>query len=311
MKNFYKLMIAVGMLFTAAGFLSAQNYYEPVVSSADNSNENWYYLKCYRDGRVISNATGNGVVWNSNNPSDYRKFKVVKDPVNNTYGIVYKDALGSYLYLQQGVSDIDAAPSFTTTAFTGFTFTPSSTTLAVVAGSGAKLQVLRIYRSATGFLHMKATFGFRWYNALEDNSLFLFFNEKIMLQEKISLATKTLSTSEVGTGNGQYSEASRTTLNDAIVTAQDKVDNNTAMFVDAETLHTAITTYLAGVISSNKLAQAVNYRIHTNNGVIAVDGVDKFDVYSLMGQKINAKANLKAGVYFVKMNGSTQKVIVK
>lgn len=47
------------------------------------------------------------------------------------------------------------------------------------------------------------------------------------------------------------------------------------------------------------------------NGVIAVDGVENFEVYGLTGQLINAKQPLSKGVYIVKTATASQKVVVK
>ena len=60
------------------------------------------------------------------------------------------------------------------------------------------------------------------------------------------------------------------------------------------------------------LNNAANKQIvRVNNGIVTVDGVDKFEVYSVTGQKQNTKTPLKSGVYIVKINDYTQKVIVK
>ena len=64
-------------------------------------------------------------------------------------------------------------------------------------------------------------------------------------------------------------------------------------------------------ISAVETVNANYYHINTNNGIITVDGVDKFEVYSVVGQKQNIKSTLKSGVYFVRVNNLIQKVIVK
>lgn len=51
--------------------------------------------------------------------------------------------------------------------------------------------------------------------------------------------------------------------------------------------------------------------IRSNNGIITVDGVDKFEVYSIMGQKVNSKAILSKGIYIVKTDKVAQKYIVR
>lgn len=63
--------------------------------------------------------------------------------------------------------------------------------------------------------------------------------------------------------------------------------------------------------SAVKPVSAFTYRVRTLNNIITVDGVDNFEVYSVLGQKQNIKNELKSGVYFVKANNATQKVVLK
>lgn len=59
----------------------------------------------------------------------------------------------------------------------------------------------------------------------------------------------------------------------------------------------------------NNAANKQNVRV--NNGIVTVDGVDNFEIYSITGQKLSAQTQLKKGVYLVKISDYTQKVIVK
>ena len=52
-------------------------------------------------------------------------------------------------------------------------------------------------------------------------------------------------------------------------------------------------------------------KIRTANGIITIDGVENFEVYSITGQKQNHKQRLMTGVYIVKVNNSVQKVVLK
>ena len=52
-------------------------------------------------------------------------------------------------------------------------------------------------------------------------------------------------------------------------------------------------------------------KIRTANGIITIDGVENFEVYSITGQKQNHKQRLVTGVYIVKVNNSVQKVVLK
>ncbi len=68
----------------------------------------------------------------------------------------------------------------------------------------------------------------------------------------------------------------------------------------------------------NKIAQntglndiALKHGISVKNGVITVDGVDNFSVFTVSGQKVNANQRLQAGVYVVKVENLVQKVVVK
>lgn len=56
---------------------------------------------------------------------------------------------------------------------------------------------------------------------------------------------------------------------------------------------------------------ADKYRIYTTNGIIKVEGVEDFEVYSVTGQKQYRHSPLKSGVYVVKIQDYSQKVIVK
>ncbi len=52
-------------------------------------------------------------------------------------------------------------------------------------------------------------------------------------------------------------------------------------------------------------------RISVTDGVITVEGVENFEVFSITGQKQDIKSSLKAGIYIVKVGDVAQKVIVK
>lgn len=53
------------------------------------------------------------------------------------------------------------------------------------------------------------------------------------------------------------------------------------------------------------------YLVRTANNRITVDGDENFEVYSILGQRQNIKTQLKAGVYVVKVNNYTQKVVIR
>lgn len=63
--------------------------------------------------------------------------------------------------------------------------------------------------------------------------------------------------------------------------------------------------------SDVKQLENTAYRINTTNRVITIEGVTNFEVYSVTGQKQNKERALQSGVYFVKVDNFTQKVIVK
>lgn len=58
-------------------------------------------------------------------------------------------------------------------------------------------------------------------------------------------------------------------------------------------------------------ANADKYQITVSNGIIAVAGAENFEVYSISGQRVNAKQALQNGIYVVKVKDHTQKVVVK
>lgn len=54
-----------------------------------------------------------------------------------------------------------------------------------------------------------------------------------------------------------------------------------------------------------------DYVVRVNNGIISVNGIENFDVYSTVGQKLNKYATLSAGIYLVKIGNTKIKVLVK
>lgn len=60
-----------------------------------------------------------------------------------------------------------------------------------------------------------------------------------------------------------------------------------------------------------KTVSAQKYNVRTMNNMITVDGVENFEVYSIVGQKQNIHSKLNAGVYVVKVNNFIQKVVLK
>ena len=53
------------------------------------------------------------------------------------------------------------------------------------------------------------------------------------------------------------------------------------------------------------------YKVRVSEGVVTVDGVENFDIYSTTGQKQNHKAALKAGVYVIKVNNMSKKLVIR
>ncbi len=51
--------------------------------------------------------------------------------------------------------------------------------------------------------------------------------------------------------------------------------------------------------------------ISVNNGIITVSGVENFSVFTVAGQRVDAKRPLQAGIYVVKVDNLVQKVVVK
>ena len=54
-----------------------------------------------------------------------------------------------------------------------------------------------------------------------------------------------------------------------------------------------------------------NVVIRLENKQIMVEGADKFEVYSVNGQKVNHQAQLESGVYLIKINNNITKVVVR
>ncbi len=54
-----------------------------------------------------------------------------------------------------------------------------------------------------------------------------------------------------------------------------------------------------------------NISIFVTNGILNVEGVDNFSVFTIAGQRVNTNQMLQSGVYVVKANNFVQKVVVK
>ena len=85
---------------------------------------------------------------------------------------------------------------------------------------------------------------------------------------------------------------------------------NTAGSASAWVFDFAQETTVADATALNP-AEKAEYSISTVNRVITVEGVSDFEVYSVTGQKQNRERALPSGVYFVKIDNFTQKVMVK
>jgi hypothetical protein len=54
-----------------------------------------------------------------------------------------------------------------------------------------------------------------------------------------------------------------------------------------------------------------NYKVRVNEGIVTIDGVENFEVYSTTGQRQNHKAALKSGVYVIRVDNMTKKLVIK
>lgn len=63
--------------------------------------------------------------------------------------------------------------------------------------------------------------------------------------------------------------------------------------------------------TSTKDVENTQFKIAINNGVISVDGVNSFELYSISGQKVNEIAAQSSGVYILKVNEFYKKVIIR
>ena len=85
-----------------------------------------------------------------------------------------------------------------------------------------------------------------------------------------------------------------------------------------KTLAVAPNSFPSNVVTSSYTITATRlnlinstYVIKAINGIVKVDGAEDFEVYSVTGQKQNKQAQLKSGIYIVKIRDYSQKVIVK
>lgn len=60
-----------------------------------------------------------------------------------------------------------------------------------------------------------------------------------------------------------------------------------------------------------KQVEAPKYRIHVENGLVRVDGVTDFDIYSVTGQLQNKNRSLNKGIYLIKIDQHVSKILIK
>jgi hypothetical protein len=227
----------------------------PEISSIDNSAEHWYWLKNYRDNGKTVNTSNVGANFDVSSPSSFRKFKVVKDAVNTTYGLVYLNG-SDYTYLQAGTGDSQDPAPFSTTVHTGFSPFTSTATTGTGSGSVAGIRGWRIFRpgSSAGIFHMKVVGGgysLRYNNTgVEDANVWSFFDARDVLGEIYSEAIEIHKSAPEGTGFGQYSSETKDVLQTAITSAEVTYNNPSSSQEDLFTAYTTLNTALSSLYAS-------------------------------------------------------------
>lgn len=156
------------------------------------------------------------------------------------------------------------------------------------------------------------------FSTISDSNYALWFIEDGKLKNKGSQLYMTGSKKQDATGEelkinpvdadrNQY-EISTGTSNPTCAWRYNTADRNSSLGADSMTAWYFVENSPITAIGN---VEAAKNNVFVNNGIITVEGVDKFDVYNLSGQKVDAKNKLQQGVYIVKTNKFTKKVVVR
>ena len=121
----------------------------------------------------------------------------------------------------------------------------------------------------------------------------------------------TIKTADAGTPNTSMTNTWKSNLCDRLYFATDPGVNSQISWYFVVAPESLTNYQTALIISGVSDVNKSDYRISTVNRTITVEGVNNFEVYSVTGQKQNRERALQSGVYLVKINDFTQKVIVK
>lgn len=283
---------------TDAEFVSNLNTLNTAITTYNNEviapllstegNVKWYFLQGQRPANTYLTSTGAAAQVYSYAvvPNDNQLWKFVASTTGTANGFaMVNKATGTYL---------DANTAFNTNIFT-VTAEPTNN-LRFIASDIYSDKTIRFWiEHATGStpafrLHAGNTNVLNWNGNAYDNSSWLILDYavalKVFLQTAITNAQTALTTYPEGTEFGQNSAADRTTLTNAIATAQSVYDNATATetaIKDATTaMNTATATYKTIAKNLQKLqsTNANNYRWYrlknrnyTTNDIITTNGV--------------------------------------
>ena len=121
----------------------------------------------------------------------------------------------------------------------------------------------------------------------------------------------TLKTADAGNPNTSTTNVWRANLCDRLYFATDPGVNSLISWYFVVAPESESNYQIALIMSGVSDVNKSDYNISTVNRTITVEGVNNFEVYSVTGQKQNRERALKSGVYVVKIQDYSQKVIVK
>lgn len=235
----------------------------PVISSADNTNEKWYFFQGTRPANtyMTTNGVGAGVASKTVIPDDTQLWKIVANPNSpgTGYALVNKANGG---YLNADANNDTQITTIATMPARNIVFNLSN----IYTNGVARFWVENAgttSASTSGFtfrLHAGVTNVLNWSGNRYDNSSWLLMDYSIslkgFLKEAIASAQAVVNDAiPVGTALGQYPADAKPALSTAIAIAQAVYDNQAATDAEIKSAVTAINT--ATTICKGKRSDAV------------------------------------------------------
>ena len=246
-STFDKIVAAANTLKDAIAAYNSSDYIMPQISSADATNEKWYFFQGTRPANsyMTTNGLGANITSKTVIPDDTQLWKIVPNMSQygskDGYALVNK-ANGGYVNTDVTNAGLNA-PTITTdtvpkinVVFNVSNIFTNGVAQFWVENSGTTSA------STTGFtfrLHAGITNVLNWYGNRTDNSGWLIMDYtvslKSFLKDAITAANVVVNdTKHLGTAIGQHSVDAKATLVSAVATAQALYDNASASDVDVK-----------------------------------------------------------------------------